>query len=105
MQEATVFEDVCPGIPCGEAKIQYLFAIETADTAGAGAETVDEPGELRKGRNLEDANVSGGTGEPARADGFILRGVAAGGTPSADCFRSDHEGTSIIAVVRMVEIG
>ena len=46
--------DVCGRIPFHEAKIKQFFAVEHADTAGASAETVDQPGEFGIGSELKD---------------------------------------------------
>ena len=46
LEAAAVFEDVFLGVPFGEAKIENSFAALTANTAGLGAEAVDEPGEF-----------------------------------------------------------
>src|SRR5205814_885836 len=46
LEAAAVFEDVFFGVPFGEAEIENSFAALTADTAGLGAEAVDEPGEF-----------------------------------------------------------
>ncbi len=46
LEAAAVFEDVVLGVPFGEAEIENSFAALTADTAGLGAEAVDEPGEF-----------------------------------------------------------
>ena len=46
LEAAAVFEDVFFGVPFGEAEIEDFLAILSADTAGLGAETVDEPGEF-----------------------------------------------------------
>src|SRR5438034_11295821 len=46
LEAAAVFEDVVLGVPFGEAEIENSFAALTADTAGRGAEAVDEPGQL-----------------------------------------------------------
>ena len=63
---------------------------------------MDEPWELRKCRDLEDADVAGGTSGPLA--GRWLNGIAAGGTLGADCFGVRHDEISIIAVVRKVEV-
>ena len=46
LEAAAVFEDVFLGVPFGEAEIENSFAALTANTAGLGAEAVDEPGEF-----------------------------------------------------------
>ena len=46
LEAAAVFEDVVLGVPFGEAEIENSFAALTADTAGLGAEAVDEPAEF-----------------------------------------------------------
>ena len=46
LEAAAVFEDVVLGVPFGEAEIENSFAALIADTAGLGAEAVDEPGEF-----------------------------------------------------------
>ncbi len=46
MEAAAVFQDVFVGVPFGEAEIENLFGVLIRDTAGFGAEAVDEPGEF-----------------------------------------------------------
>ena len=46
LEAAAVFEDIFFSVPVGVAKIENFFAALIADTAGLGAEAVDEPGEL-----------------------------------------------------------
>ena len=46
LEAAAVFEDIFFSVPVGVAKIENFFAALIADTAGLGAEAVDEPGEF-----------------------------------------------------------
>jgi len=49
-----VFEDVFAGVPFGEAEVEYALAVEVGDTAGGGAEAVEEPGKFSEGVEFED---------------------------------------------------
>ena len=51
---AAIFEDILAGVPFGEAEIQHLFPVEGADSTGAGAERVDQPGKFQKGSALQN---------------------------------------------------
>ncbi len=59
LKEATIFENKFPGVPFRETEIQDLFAFESADAARAGAEAVDEPGNFRERRHLQNSNALG----------------------------------------------
>ena len=68
LEKAAVFEDVFTRVPVGEAEVENLFVLESADAAGSGAEAVDEPGELIEGPELEDAQASSRGEGPGRRD-------------------------------------
>jgi hypothetical protein len=57
-KSAAVFEHVFLGVPFGEAEIEDFLAVLGADTAGLGAEAVDEPWEFCERRHLEDMDSS-----------------------------------------------
>jgi hypothetical protein len=57
LEAAAVLEDVFFGVPVGETQIEDFFGFHGADTAGFGAETVHEPGELCECGDLEDLNT------------------------------------------------
>ena len=59
LQAAAVFEDVFPGVPFREAKIQDFFAAKIAHASGPGAETVNQPRNLFQRSRLEYAQASG----------------------------------------------
>lgn len=46
LEAVAILEDVLARVPFGETEIQHFFSFELADAAGAGAEAVDEPGEI-----------------------------------------------------------
>ena len=58
LEAVAVLEDVFLGVPVGEAQIKNFLAVLSADAAGLGAETVDEPCEFGKGGHLEDCEVA-----------------------------------------------
>jgi len=104
LEAAAIFEDVFASVPIGEAKIQHFFGLELADAAGAGAESVDEPGEFVQGGDLEDLEAAGFAGDPfgvglGRGDRqeclFYFADLAFG----LSCFRGSHGDISIISVV------
>ncbi len=59
LKEATIFENKFPRVPFRETEIQDLFAFEIADAARPGAEAVDEPGNFRERRHLQNSNALG----------------------------------------------
>ncbi len=66
LEAATVFEDVFVGVPFCETEIKNFWAVLTADAAGFGAETMDEPGEFCERGNLEELNSLLATLDPVR---------------------------------------
>ncbi len=58
LEAAAIFQNVFAGIPVGEAEIQNFSALQVADATWPSAETVDQPGKLREGWDLEDANAA-----------------------------------------------
>ena len=64
MEAATILEDVFPAIPFGKTEIENFFSIQRADAAGAGAEAVDEPGDVVEGGDLENLEAAGLAGDP-----------------------------------------
>ena len=56
--------NVFAGVPVGEAEVEDFFVSEGADTAGAGAESVNQPWELGEGGNLEEFDSVGGACGP-----------------------------------------
>ena len=59
LKEATIFENKFPRVPLRETEIQDPFAFESADAARPGAEAVDEPGNFRERRRLQNSNALG----------------------------------------------
>ena len=59
LKEATIFDNKFPRVPFRETEIQHLFAFEIADAARPGAEAVDEPGNFRERRRLQNSNAVG----------------------------------------------
>jgi hypothetical protein len=47
LEEAAVFENVFSTVPFSETEVENFFIVQKTDAAGASAEAVDEPGELR----------------------------------------------------------
>ena len=58
LEAAAVFQDVFPGVPFGEAKIEDFFAVLIGNTARLGTEAVDEPREFGDRWHLEDSNAA-----------------------------------------------
>ena len=58
MEAAAVLEDVFSAIPFGKAEIENFFAVPLADTAGARAEAVDEPGQRFERIGLQNFALS-----------------------------------------------
>ena len=76
LEEAPVFEDVFAGIPIGESEIENFPAVEFANAAGSGTETVEKPGEIAEGIELEDTQTAGGGQDPRRGQsGLPWRGA------------------------------
>ena len=100
LKQAAIFEDVFAGVPFHEAEVKNFFGFERANAAGAGAETVDEPGKLAKRGKLENLQ----TAELAEAPGCRnaryrrRRGRRlARATKLQGSFSDSHNQTSIIA--------
>ena len=69
--------DVFFGVPFGKAEIERFSAVQKADAAGAGAETVDEPGEFCECGNLQDLDAADFAFDPVR--------VGLGGRDRQEC--------------------
>jgi holo-[acyl-carrier protein] synthase len=102
LEAAAIFEDVFARVPIGQAEIQDFFTVKIANAAGAGAEAMDQPGELLKRRNLKDSQAA------KRALSPIV-GIESAAAPFADtvlcpdCFRRSHNSTSIIGLQCLAE--
>lgn len=59
LEAAAVLEDVFARVPVGEAEVEDVVAVEIADAAGSGAETVDKPREFAERLDLEEAQTAG----------------------------------------------
>ena len=68
LKQAAIFEDVFAGVPFHEAEVKNYFGLERANAAGAGAETVDEPGKLAKWGEFENLRTAGLAEMPGRSD-------------------------------------
>src|SRR6267378_8356707 len=68
LKQAAIFEDVFAGVPFHEAEVKNFFGFERANAAGAGAETVDEPGKLAKWGEFENLQTTGFAEMPGRSD-------------------------------------
>ena len=66
MEAPAVFEDAFPAIPFGKTEIENFFTVQRTDTAGAGAETVDEPGEFCECGHLQDLDAADFAFDPVR---------------------------------------
>ncbi len=100
LKAPAIFEDVFAGVPFHEAEIEDFFGFEGADAAGAGAEAVDEPGELEKGSELENLQAAGFAQAPWRGNAGDRRRRGhrlARATALQRSFSGSHNQTSIIA--------
>ena len=108
LEAAAVFQDVFPGVPFGEAKIENFFAVLVGHTAKFGAEPVDKPGEFGGRSCLQDSHTLRVAFDPVRAVGRdIQRCLPPEGTFAVlafgfQCFRGSHNLTSIIPSERRV---
>jgi len=68
LKQAAIFEDVFAGVPFHEAEVKNFFGFERTNAAGAGAETVDEPGKLAKRGEFENLQTAGFAEMPGRSD-------------------------------------
>ncbi len=68
LKQAAIFEDVFAGVPFHEAEVKNFFGFERANAAGAGAETVGEPGKLAKRGEFENLQTAGLAEMPGRSD-------------------------------------
>jgi hypothetical protein len=68
LKQAAIFEDVFAGVPFHKAEVKNFFGFGRANAAGAGAETVDEPGKLAKRAEFEDLQTAGLAEMPGRSD-------------------------------------
>ena len=68
MKQTAVFEDVFPSVPFHEAEIEDFFGFERANSAGAGAEAVDEPGKLEKRGEFKNLQAAGLAKAPGRGN-------------------------------------
>jgi len=66
LEAAAVFEDVFFGVPIGETEIEDFLGVLIGNTAGPGAEAVDEPRELCERGDLEEMNSSHVAFDPVR---------------------------------------
>ncbi len=100
LKTAAIFDDVFGGVPFHKAEVEDFFGFQGADAAGAGAEAVDEPGELEKGSELENLQAAGFAQAPWRGDAGDRRRRGhrlARATALQRSFSGSHNQTSIIA--------
>src|SRR5260370_2997326 len=64
LEAVAVLENVFSAVPFGKTEIEDFFAFQKADAAGAGAETMDKPGDFRERGDLEDLNGTDFAFEP-----------------------------------------
>lgn len=112
LELAAIFEDRFAGVPFHESEIENAFGFELAEAAGAGAETVNEPGEFAEGIKFEDLQALGFAKTPGSAEDWARqRGRLANARGSADSrgggqrFPCGHDATSIIGAMLGVETG
>jgi hypothetical protein len=58
LKVASIFEHVFASVPLHKAEIEDFFGFERTCAAGAGAEAVDEPGELAEGGELQNLQAA-----------------------------------------------
>jgi holo-[acyl-carrier protein] synthase len=100
LKETAIFEDVFASVPFHKAEIQDLFGFEGAGPAGAGAEAVDEPGELAEWGEFENLQAAAFTDAPRRGNAGRRRRRGRRLARAATLQRSfsgSHNQTSIIA--------
>ena len=100
LKTAAIFKDVFAGVPFHEAEVKNFFGFERANAAGAGAETVDEPGKLAKRGKLENLQAAGLAEAPGCGNARYRRGRGlrlARATKLQGSFSGNHNQTSIIA--------
>ena len=100
LKEAAILTDVFPRVPFHETEVEDFFRFERADSAGSGAETVDQPGKLRKRDEFKNLQATSLAKAPGRSDtrGRGRRGHRlARATPPHGSFSGSHNQTSIIA--------
>ena len=104
MEAAPVFENIFFAVPIGETEIQYFFAVEAADAAGARAKAVNQPRNFGKLRHLQDSNTGGSKFGPIVGSKRSAL-LSADATLCAECFRGSHNSTSIIGEACRAERG
>jgi holo-[acyl-carrier protein] synthase len=125
LESLSVFVDVLALIPFHGSEIENFFAVDFADAAGAGAESVDEPGQLVERGGLDDGDAAVGAFGPVfRRRSFTVTSrarlpfrraglcrlrfefrLAVGFAAARRCFRGGHNPVSIIAVGHDIGIG
>ncbi len=68
---ATVFQDVFSAIPFGKTEVENFFSVQETDTAGFGAEAVDEPREFCERAHLQDSSAGHVALGPGGADAGV----------------------------------
>ena len=77
MKAAAVFQDVFSAVRFGKTEIENFFAVQKADAAGAGAEALDEPGEICECGDLQNLDAADFAFDPVR--------VGSGGRDRQEC--------------------
>ena len=106
LEAAAIFEDVFAGVPFHEAEIEDFFRFERTDSAGAGAEAVNQPGKLEKGDEFKNLLATGFAKAPRGSDAGNRRRRGrrlTGATPPQRSFSGSHNLTSIIATGRRLK--
>ena len=100
---AAIFKDGFARVPFHEAKVENFFGFQQTQAAGAGAEPVNEPGELTEGFELQDLQALRIAEAPRERNSDAGRGnvLARGGDPAGSefcgaSFLCGHDSDSII---------
>src|ERR1041385_722740 len=93
LQAQAVLLNVFPGVPLGKPEVQDALAIQLAGAARPRGEAVDEPRELRKLWNLQDAQPAMGTLGPWRCGGLTRTALLTWFAPGPGSLGRCHAGT------------
>lgn len=100
LKTAAILKDIFAGVPFHETEVENFFGFERADSAGAGAEAVDEPGKLRERDEFENLQTTSLAKAPGRVNAGGRRRLgdrlARAAAPHGS-FSGSHNQTSIIA--------
>ncbi len=80
---AAIREDIFAGVPFHETEVENVFGFKSTRTARAGAESMNEPGELGKRSEFEDLKAPGLAEAPGRGDSRVAARGGLAGAPDA----------------------